>query len=175
VTADSLAVLLASQDSLGIAAVELPAAQDTLPGQEAEPAQAAIDSALDTTLAVPPLPVAIADSGVLEPPSQLPAGTTVQGPVLAIEGLEIESVAQLGGAGGGYRVVQRLETGEQLELTVTPLAQAQAAGAGALRVTTLPSDTAMGTVRFGDNLISARALVAAEVLEGLLRRIVEVR
>lgn len=179
---DSLGVPIAAVDSLGgdtaagdTTGAALPAAQDTLAGQAVAPPQTEIDSVADSALAVPPLPVAIADSGVLVPPSQLPPGTTVEGPVLAIEGLEIESVDQLAATGGGYRVVQRLVTGERLELTVTPLGQAQVAGAGALRVITLPGDTAMGTVRFGDNLISARALVAADVLEGLLRRIVVLR
>jgi len=158
-TADSLGAPIAAADSLGVdslagdtGAVVPPVAQDTVP-------------------AMPP-PVAVADSGVLEPISRLPAGVTVARPILAVEGLEIESVD---GLAAGYRVVQRLDTGERLELTVTPLNEAQAAGAGALRVTTLPGDTAMGTVRFGDNLISARALVAADVLEGLLRRVGEVR
>jgi hypothetical protein len=121
---------------------------------------------------VQPPPAAAADSGVLESPSRLPAAVAVEGPILAVEGLEIVQVEEMA---AGYRVVQILETGEQLELTVTPLAQAPATGAGALRVTTLPGDTAMGTVRFGDNLISARALVAADVLESLLRRIGEAR
>ena len=167
-TTDSLGVPIAAADSLGVDSlggdtsdVVLPAAQDT----------AALPPT-DTVPAMPPPRVAIADSGVLDSPSRLPAGVTVEGPVLAVEGLQIESVDELA---AGYRVVQRLQTGERLELTVTPLDQAQMAGAGTLRVTVLPGDTAMGTIRFGDNLISARALVAADVLEGLLRRIVEVQ
>ena len=163
---------IVTADSLGsdTTQVPVPAAQDTMAQQPGGP-PLAIDSAA-AVAAAPPPPVAAADSGALLPPSQLPPGVTVEGPVLAVEGLEIESIDQLA---AGYRVVQRLETGERLELTVTPLDQGAAAGAGALRVTTLPGDTAIGTVRFGDNLISARALVAANVLESLLRRIVEVQ
>jgi hypothetical protein len=122
-----------------------------------------------------PPPVAIADSGVLGiPPTRLPPGVTVQGPILAVEGLRIESVEELA-TGGGYRVTQVLTTGERLALTVLPLDQAPVGGAGALRVVTLPGDTAEGTVRMGDRAITARATVAADVLERLLRRIVEVR
>jgi hypothetical protein len=167
-TMDSLGVPIAAADSLGVDSL----ARDTSEVPPPTPQDTAVQPAEDTVPALPPPPVAVADSGVLEPVSRLPTGVTVEGPILAVEGLRIESVD---GLAAGYRVVQRLDSGERLELTVTSMDRAQVAGAGALRVTTLPGDTAMGTVRFGDNLISARALVAADVLEGLLRQIGEVR
>ena len=180
---DSLGVPLAAVDSAMIdstspvqTAGQAPAVDSAAPGGEAAaPPAAAADSAESAVPAPLPPPVAIADSGVLDIPStRLPPGVTVQGPILVVEGLTIESVEELA-TGGGYRVTQILTTGERLALTVLPLDQAPVGGAGALRVVTLPGDTAEGTVRMGDRAITARAAVAADVLERLLRRIVEVR
>jgi hypothetical protein len=70
--------------------------------------------------------------------------------------------------------VQILESGERLVLTVNAVgADSTAPTAGAARITTLGT-TAVGVVRFGEFVVNARGVVAGDVLEALLERLVEI-
>ena len=105
--------------------------------------------------------------------ARLPAGITTNGPVVLVPGLPIASLDE---SPTGHDVVHRLEGGELLMLSATHFGggPADAAAATPVRVTTLPGDTAVGTARVGAFMVSARANVSADALQGLLRRLVVV-
>jgi hypothetical protein len=134
-----------------------------------------IPTGADTTgQAVAPPAVAPADTGTRQPPRIITSPVRAER-VLVVEGLAIESVEDLPSGTGGYRVLQILASGEGLALTVVPIDRAgPVVGGGALRVSPLRGDSVIGTVRFGDDLVTARASVSLSVLEGLLRQLVEV-
>jgi hypothetical protein len=171
-------------DSAEQGAAQPPASRDTaLPPESLEVLIDTVDAG------VPDLPVSAAlpiDRAIpeVETPSvqtartpALPPGTTIQGSVIVIDRLPIDSVSEFAvGGRTGQRVVQRLQSGARVVLTVVPFQGAPGQGAGAsIRVITVPGDTAVGTVRFADRLVSARAVVAPAVLEGLLGQLTEVR
>ena len=91
-------------------------------------------------------------------------------PVIVIEGLVIEGVARLPTS---YQVVQRTASGRRVALTVVPFSEAPADDTGSLTVRVESGDSAMGTVRFGDSYVTARAAIAPAEMERLLGRLVE--
>ncbi len=91
-------------------------------------------------------------------------------PVIVIEGLVIEGVARLPTS---YQVVQRTASGRRVALTVVPFSEAPANDTGSLTVRVESGDSAMGTVRFGDSYVTARAAIAPAEMERLLGRLVE--
>ncbi len=97
-------------------------------------------------------------------------------PLIRVEGLVVETVRTLITSGRtGYRVVQILDSGERLTLTVFPIATEAAATMteGAVQVTGNADGTAEGIVRFGDYEVRARATISTELLEVLLEQLVE--
>jgi hypothetical protein len=189
---DSAGLLGTVEDSAAIDSVVAPlAVVDSLAGGTGG-AVTDLPAIVGDTAVVPPLPT------IVEPPPPAPADTTARviapppvapadtgvivaqpGPtgdqILAVEGLSIETVEDLPSGTGGYSVVQTLVTGETVTLTVVPIDRAgPIPGGGALRVTVLQGGSVMGTVRFGDELVTARSTVTTAVLERLLRRIVQV-
>ncbi len=66
-----------------------------------------------------------------------------------------------------------LDSGERLTLTSVAGAPANTGEARQIRVSTMPGDTAVGTVRFGRYTVNARGKVRGAILEGLLARLVE--
>jgi len=155
------------------------AVAETVPTVIGDAAQIVGDQSLpagaDTTgQAGAPAAVAPADTGTRPPPRIITSPARAER-VLVVEGLQIQSVEDLPSGTGGYRVVQVLASGEGLALTVVPMDRAgPIVGGGALRVSPLRGDSAIGTVRFGDELVTARASVSLSVLEGLLRQLVEI-
>jgi len=91
-------------------------------------------------------------------------------PVIMIDGLAIEGVARMATS---YQVVQRLATGQRVALTIVPFSDAPASDTGFLQVRATAGDTAVGTVRFGNSYVTARAPVAPAELERLLGTLVE--
>lgn len=93
------------------------------------------------------------------------------GSIVAVEGLPVARISEFSVAGRtGYRVVQLLQSGERLTLTLTP-AGPTVVGLEEPRITTLAGDTLLGTVHFGGFVVSAQARIAPDVLDGLLRRL----
>jgi len=102
-----------------------------------------------------------------------PASRTASNePFIAIDGLAVEGVARMTTS---YQVVQRLANGERIALTVVPFSEAPPDDTGFLQVRATASDTAVGTVRFGDSYVTARAPVAPAELERLLGSLAERR
>jgi hypothetical protein len=99
-----------------------------------------------------------------------PNRPTASQPVIVIEGLVIEGVARMSSS---YQVVQRLASGKRVSLTVVPFSQAPPDDTGFLLVRAESGDSVIGTVRFGDSYVTARAAMAPAELEQLLGRLVE--
>lgn len=120
-------------------------------------------------------PLAAAPPPVTQPaaaPPPTPMG--VDYPVVIVEGLEVVSIRREG-EGTSLRVIVRqlLPSGDTLDLRESDLGEASVGvGVGRVLVTRHPSGGAMGTVRVGRYLVNARAPVAPEVLEPVLRRLV---
>ena len=134
-----------------------------------------------STLARLPLVDSIPDSTEIElgpPPPDFPVSTAepAKVPLISVEGLVVATVRTLIAQDRtGYRLVQLLDSGERLTLTVFPIAAGAAATMtdGAVQVTSNPDGTAEGIVRFGDYEVRARAAVSTELLEVLLEQLVE--
>lgn len=112
------------------------------------------------------------------PPADFPVGPAEPAnvPLIRVEGLMVATVRSLITPGRtGYRVVQILDSGERLTLTVFPIAADAAATMteGAVQVTSNADGTAEGIVRFGDYEVRARAVISTELLKVLLEQLVE--
>jgi hypothetical protein len=96
-------------------------------------------------------------------------------PIVVVEGLAIAAVSREGEPPAQRVVVKQvLPTGDTLDLSETDLGEGNVSvGAGRLLVRRHPSGGSMGTVRVGRFLVNARAPVEPDVLEPLLRRLVE--
>lgn len=106
---------------------------------------------------------------------RLPTGTSLQGPVVVIQGLAIDSVTEFpSGDLLGIRVIHLLDSGEPLILRAVPVgpAMGDTATSGAPRVTTLRGDTAFGTRVFAGYLVNAKGKVGSDRLDTLLRQLV---
>ena len=127
---------------------------------------------------VPPDAPGATDAVFGPPPVDLPVGPAEPAnvPLIRVEGLVVETVRALTAAGRtGYRLVQILDSGERLTLTVFPIAADAAATMteGAVRVTSNADGTAEGIVRFGDYEVRAQGAISTELLEVLLEQLVE--
>jgi hypothetical protein len=102
-------------------------------------------------------------------------GVPVSGPIIRIDGLAVESATQTTeGVAAGYRVIQTLNTGARVELTVLPLgASGDTLQAGQFRGLDLPEGGSTGATVFGTFLVSARAPIPSDQLQALLRRLIE--
>ncbi|MEE9184483.1 MAG: hypothetical protein V3U39_08405 [Acidimicrobiia bacterium] len=148
-----------------------------------------VDSILDSTDielgpvptdldSVPPDALGATDSVLGPPPVDFPVGPAEPAdvPLIGVGGLVVETVRAATAAGRtGYRLVQILDSGERLTLTVFPIAADAAATMteGAVRVTSNADGTAEGIVRFGDYEVRARAVISTELLKVLLEQLVE--
>ena len=112
---------------------------------------------------------------------RLGAEAALGGDIVAVPGLPIESLAEPTADGrSGVRVVQRLESGEQLEIVIeAPDFLAASRGAG-LRATAIrvmvpadPADPAAASARYGGYLITAKAAVEPEALRDLIASLTE--
>ena len=130
---------------------------DVDPGVDGLPSLAAID--LDSTV------VAVgADSA---PPRV---------PLIRVEGLVVATVRALITPGRtGLRVIQILESGERLTLTIFPLSEDAARDLvdGEVHAANITESIVQGIVRFGDYEVRARATVSSDLLEALLQQLVE--
>jgi hypothetical protein len=126
-------------------------------------------SASEAQPPAPPLATSVpaqADSG---------AAVTEAPTIVVIEGLPVESVTEISSEGrAGYRVVQRLDTGEPITLILLSLDGDSASTAGAEEITfeSTADDWTVGSLRFGGYLVNASAGVGADGLEVLLRRLI---
>jgi hypothetical protein len=114
----------------------------------------------------PPAPITV----------QLPEGATVSGIFVVINGLPIDSVSDLVMDGrAGYRVVQRLQSGETLVLTAVPVPPgSDSVGLGAPQVMSMFGDV-IGARRYWGYQVNVRGSVAEDVLSRLLGRLVRAR
>jgi hypothetical protein len=97
-------------------------------------------------------------------------------PLISVEGLVVETIRALITLGRtGSRVVQILESGERLTLTVFPLDENAARDLvdGEIQVANITESIAQGIVRFGDYEVQARAAISSDSLEVLLQQLVE--
>ncbi len=146
------------------AAAQVPAP----PPDTAVTAPAAQDTAL---AAAPPEALTVA----VDTTPQLAAVPAIAQPVVVVDGLQIVSVDPYSSGGlTGSRIVQLLDTGERLTLTVLPASDAPAAfGVSDVSVTSVLPDSSSGMARLGPYAVTAGGRVSADVLGVLLRRLVE--
>lgn len=176
------------------AAVVTPARDDTArvtptsaPPRQTPPVPRPEPPAVPVSAAVPPpTPVQAPDTasaadapGVSDPPAAAPnaSPTGVDFPVVLVEGLEIVAITRQG-EGRTQRIVVRqlLPSGDTLDLQESDLGEANVSvGVGRVLVRQHPAGGSMGSVRVGRYLVNARASVAPEALEPVLRRLVERR
>jgi hypothetical protein len=98
-------------------------------------------------------------------------------PVVGVGGLPIESVrALITPSRTGSRVVQILESGERLTLTIFPIPRELRSRIpmGRISMSTTADGITEGTTRVGNYQVRARAPINAELLEVLLQQLVEV-
>ena len=104
-----------------------------------------------------------------------PASEPTRVPLISVEGLVVETIRALITPGRtGSRVVQILESGDRLTLTVFPLDQDAARDLvdGEVQVANITESIAQGIVRFGDYEVRARAAISSDSLEVLLQQLV---
>ena len=118
------------------------------------------------------------DSVVGPPPADFPVGPAepAKVPRIRVEGLVVETARTvITPDRTGYRLVQILDSGERLTLTIFPIAgdAAVTMTEGAVQVIGNADGTAEGIVRFGDYEVRARAVISTELLKVLLEQLVE--
>ncbi|MCH8143261.1 MAG: hypothetical protein IIA55_00920 [Gemmatimonadetes bacterium] len=147
-----------------------------------------VDSILDSTdIQLGPVPTGLdsvpldvlgaTDSVLGPPPADFPVGPAepAKVPRIRVEGLVVETARTLITPGRtGYRLVQILDSGERLTLTIFPIAGDAVATMteGAVQVIGNADGTAEGVVRFGDYEVRARAAISTELLKVLLEQLV---
>ena len=117
------------------------------------------------------------DSVVGPPPADFPVGPAepAKVPRIRVEGLVVETARTfITPDRTGYRLVQILDSGERLTLTIFPIAgdAAVTMTEGAVQVIGNADGTAEGIVRFGDYEVRARAAISTELLKVLLEQLV---
>ena len=144
-------------DTASVAIVPFDSILDSIdvdPGADSLPSLAAIG--LDSTVGVDSAPASV--------------------PLIRVEGLVVETVRALITAGRtGLRVIQILESGERLTLTIFPLSEDAARDMvdGEVHAANITGSIVQGIVRFGDYEVRARAAVSSDLLEALLQQLVE--
>lgn len=145
-----------------------PPAGDTTLGDTAGPVRGGADTLAPTGPPVDPPPPARA--AVVVPP-----GHAIVNEIVVIPGLAVVSVSETRVAGAlGVRVVQRAEDGEVVLVATVGNFGADTTGSGAVAVRT-EGDTAIGEVRVGRYLVEGRSALPADVLSGLLGRLIRAR
>jgi hypothetical protein len=114
----------------------------------------------------PPAPVAVA----------LPAGASVSGLFVVIDGLPIDSVSDVVVDGRpGHRVVQRLPTGDPVVLTAVPVPPgSDSIGLGEPAVLNMFGDV-VGSRRYWSYQVNVRASVPEDTVSALLGRLMRAR
>lgn len=106
-------------------------------------------------------------------PPALPAGVSLSRPVVAVQGLKIESVEPLTLEGQeGFRITQLLPSGQRILLEEFP---SDTAGSGEIGITSLPGDTVVGHVRASGLEVTLKGVLAEDLVVQLLLQLVEVR
>jgi hypothetical protein len=143
-----------------------------LADQETRDTSAAVSMAVpgDTGARAEATPVAVGAQPGRERPA--PPAFTITRPTVTISGLRVESVVDLpADSGPGYQVVQRLESGDPVYLTVAPRGgPADTLLAGQIVVGPV-EDGAVGQTVFNDSFVTIHGPVAVVVVESLLRRL----
>jgi hypothetical protein len=123
-----------------------------------------------------PAPIVPVDSAPSGPPTvRVPPGTSLRDLLIVVPALPVESVVVVPVAGRrGHRVVQRLPDGEPLMLASVPMTGSDTVGVSDARITVV-GDTTVGSVRFWNFLVTARARADADTLAQMLRRLVRAR
>jgi len=105
----------------------------------------------------------------------VPPGHAIANEIVAIPGLEVVSVAETRMSGVfGIRVIQRAEDGEIALVAALADFGADTVGVGQVTVRS-EGDSAIGSVRVGRYLVEARSTLPADVLSGLLGRLIRAR
>jgi hypothetical protein len=155
-----------------------PAAPTQLAGLDSNALAAANQAAVEVEVTARSLDDDIADAGRIEIPISSPtrAMTPRAAPapanrlVVAIDGLEIVGMA---GSGDNYRLVQHLESGESVAITVVPFADAPGGENGQIAVQAGTGDSVIGTRRFYDFFVTVEAEIKQSVMEKLLDNLKE--
>ncbi len=138
--------------------VDLGAVDDVLESELADVGRIAVPTSLTA-------PTAMAENA--DPSAERSAADRM---VVAIEGLPIVGMTS---STDEYTLVQRLESGESITLTVLPFANAPAGETGRLSVRPAAGDSAMGSRRYGDAWVTVRGTVTPATLRDLLGRLRE--
>jgi hypothetical protein len=105
----------------------------------------------------------------------VPPGHAIVNEIVVIPGLEVLSVSETRVAGAlGVRVIQRAEDGEIALVATVGNFGPDTAGSGVVTVRT-EGDTAIGEVRVGRYLVEGRSALPADLLSGLLGRLIRAR
>ncbi len=149
-----------------------PASQGNATPAPARPAPAPIQPVDTTSIAISPFDSVLDSMEIDLGLDKLPSNVLL----ISVEGLVVETLRVLITPGGmGSRVIQILESGERLTLTVFPLDEDAARDLvhGEVQVANITESIAQGIVRFGDYEVRARAAISSDSLEVLLQQLVE--
>jgi hypothetical protein len=157
-----------------------PATPTRLAGLDHNALAAASQAAIDVQVSAANLDDEIADAGriTVPVPASTPALTAparrsaqpANRTVVAIDGLEIVGMA---GSANDYRLVQTLESGESVAITVVPFVDAPAGQNGQLAVQAGAGDSVIGTRRFYDSFVTIEAAIEQNDMRALLDRLTE--
>ncbi|HWP37087.1 MAG TPA: hypothetical protein VNL18_05985 [Gemmatimonadales bacterium] len=159
----------------GFAPVSEPLALEGQPAEsvarlEEQPSAFSQDTVVAPQQETATTPAAPAPTPAPEPAA--PAGFVLTQPTVVISGLPVENVAVVSpDAGGGYQVMQRLDSGDRVYVTVAPRGgPADTLLAGQI-VVAPTDDGAVGQTVFSDYFVTIHGPVAVVVVESLLRRL----
>jgi len=94
-------------------------------------------------------------------------------PTVVIDGLSVEDFATLPGGRGGFRVIQRQNTGELITLTATPAADTPGEPAeGELRIDSTRIDTTRAVTTFRGYVVSLKGPIGPTSMRELLKHLV---
>lgn len=161
---------------IGFNAVTNPPAGAAQGRDTARADSAAADTVLPRAVVPPPDVVTTpAPPGPELPRIVVPPGHAITNEIVAIPGLEVVSVAETRVSGApGIRVIQRAEDGEITIVAALADFGADTVGIGRVTVQT-EGDSAIGGVQVGRYLVEARSTLPADVLSGLLGRLIRAR
>jgi hypothetical protein len=106
-----------------------------------------------------------AETGARPTSSRAAATPAAERSIIAIEGLEVVGLV---GSGDSYRLIQHLDSGESVAITVVPFAEAPSGESGTLAVQAGAGDSIIGTRRFYDSFVTIESEISRKIMEGLL-------
>jgi hypothetical protein len=170
-------VAVVSQEP-GVAAAPEPLPQEGQPAEslaqlaeslahvEEQPSAISQDTAAVAERETPASPVSPA------PEPAAAAGFALTQPTVVISGLPVENVVDVSpDAGGGYQVVQRLDSGDRVYVTVVPRGGPADTLLAGQTVVAATDEGAVGQTVFSDYFVTIHGSVAVVVVESLLRRL----